>query len=235
MKICTFLLSVCLVTAALSAELSPRHTRLNDVLAQLDVDTPVEKLVPAPIPGFLEVVRGTQILYVSEDGGMLIDGDILSIETETNLTEKSRARVRRELMATIPADERIVVPAAGEVRARIAVFADTDCPYCFKLHRDAAEYSEQGIEIEYLFYPRSGRKGDTWSQAEAVWCAPDRIAAIGVVLAGGSLPQRGCDNPVAAHYELAMALGLKGTPAIVTESGRLHYGVLTADEILNGR
>jgi thiol:disulfide interchange protein DsbC len=232
MKICTFLLAIGLVNTALGAEPSPRQSRLGDVLGQLDVSTPVEELAPAPIPGFLEVVRGAQILYVSEDGGMLIDGDILSIETESNLTENARSRVRRELMGTIPADQRIVVPAAGAVRARIAVFADTDCPYCLKLHRDAAEYSERGIEITYLFYPRSGRKGDTWSQAEAVWCAPDRTAAIGIALAGGTLPQLDCDNPVAAHYELAMALGLKGTPAIVTESGRLHYGVLTADDVL---
>jgi thiol:disulfide interchange protein DsbC len=235
MKICTFLLSVCLVTAALSAELSPNRTRLLEVLAQLGVETPVEDLAPAPIPGFLEVVRGTQVLYVADDGGMLIDGDILSIETETNLTEKARARVRRDLMARIPADERIVVPAAGEVRARVAVFADTNCPYCFRLHRDADEYARRGIEIQYLLYPRAGKEGDTWSQAEAVWCAPDRLAALESVLAGGTLPAPDCDNPVEAHYELAMALGLKGTPAIVTESGRVHYGVLTANEILNDR
>jgi thiol:disulfide interchange protein DsbC len=235
MKICTFLLSACLVTAALGAELSPGPSRLNAVLGQLGIDTPAEDLEPAPIAGFLEVVRGTQVLYVADDGGLLIDGDILSIDTETNLTEDTRARVRQDLMATIPEDDRIVVPAVGEVRVRVAVFADTNCRYCLKLHQDAADFSRRGIEVQYLLYPRAGRAGDTWAQAEAVWCAPDRAVALESALAGDTLPEQDCDNPIGSHYELAMKLGLKGTPAIVTESGDLHYGVLTADEILQLR
>jgi thiol:disulfide interchange protein DsbC len=235
MKISTFLLAACVVTAALGAETPPAGPRLRAVLGQLGVDTPLEDLAPAPIPGFFEVVRGTQVLYVAGDGDMLIDGDILSLATETNLTERARARVRRRLMAAVPGERRIVVPAAGEVRARVAVFADTDCPYCLKLHEAAADYARRGIEVQYLLYPRAGRSGATWAEAEAVWCAPDRDAALASVLAGGTLPERACDNPVAAHYELARALGLKGTPAIVTGSGRLHYGVPTADEILHDR
>jgi thiol:disulfide interchange protein DsbC len=55
------------------------------------------------------------------------------------------------------------------------------------------------------------------------------------VLGGTTLPPADCDNPVRAHYALAEALDLKGTPAIVTEDGRVHYGVVSAGEILAAR
>ncbi len=40
------------------------------------------------------------------------------------------------------------------------------------------------------------------------------------------------DTPVAEHYELVQQLGLRGTPAIFTESGRLISGYVPAEEML---
>jgi len=235
MKICTLLLTASLAVAAIGSEQPHYGSGLAGVLRQLGVKTPVDELEPAPIPGFFEVVRGLRVLYVSDDGRMLIDGDILSIDTETNLTDAARRRIRLQLISAVPEAQRIVVPAAGATRARIAVFADTDCPYCLKLHRQADAFANAGIEVQYLLYPRAGIEGDTWRQAEAVWCAPDRDAALEAVLGGEVLPAADCDNPVRLHYALAESLELKGTPAIVTESGRVIYGVVAAEEILAER
>jgi thiol:disulfide interchange protein DsbC len=140
-------------------------------------------------------------------------------------TEAPSATSRLALLATVPPESRIVIPAAGQKLAQVVVFTDTDCPYCMKLHDMRDAIAQRGIEIQYLFYPRSGPGGDSYAQAVAVWCSADRVAALEKVLHGETLPATHCDNPVDAHYELAQKLNLRGTPAIVTPEGAVGYGV----------
>jgi len=223
------LLLCLLLPTGLFAE-AQRNADLRGVLSQLGVSAPPESLAPAPLPGFLQVVRGVEVLYISVDGALLIDGDILDVAGEVNLTERSRAAIRRDLLASVPADERIVMPA-GEARGSIVVFTDTSCPYCRRLHEKSAEFAARGIEIQYLLYPRPGPGSESFAQAVAVWCSPDRLSALGAALGGATLPSRDCDNPVMRHYELARRLDLKGTPAIVAADGSVSYGIPGSDEV----
>ena len=48
---------------------------------------------------------------------------------------------------------------------------------------------------------------------------------------GGNVPTKTCTNPVAEQYRLGAQLGVTGTPAIVTESGRLIPGYKPADQL----
>ena len=48
-----------------------------------------------------------------------------------------------------------------------------------------------------------------------------------------SVPENVCaDNPVAAQYELGQQLGVRGTPAMVTEDGTLIPGYQSADDLM---
>ena len=208
--------------------------QLRDLLRQLDVTIKPEDLPAAPIPGFLEVARGMRIFYVARDGSVLIDGEILALTTETNLTEKRRASIRRQKLREVAIDDRLVLDAEAPVRARVVVFTDTDCRYCLQLHREHEKLLQRGIEIHYLFYPRSGPESESWSRAIAVWCAPDRLQAYESALAGKPVPAAECTHPVSSHYELGRQLDLKGTPAIMTPDGALRYGAVDVAEILNG-
>ena len=124
-----------------------------------------------------------------------------------------------------------VLPATGSAVARIVVFTDTDCPYCLRLHRARAGLLKSGIEIRYLFYPRSGPASASFDQAVAVWCSNDPAGALERALNGATLAATDCPNPVMDHYELARELGLKGTPAIITADGNIRYGALSVAEI----
>jgi thiol:disulfide interchange protein DsbC len=202
------------------------------LLDQLGVDMPDESLPAAPIPGFVEVTRDMQVLYVSTDGQLVINGDILSVATETNLTDRRRAELRRELLQSVPDDDRLVVPPTETRTARIVVFTDTDCPYCLRLHRQREDLLRRGIEIQYLFYPRSGPASPSFDQAVSVWCSHDRIGALERALDGTTLAGAECRNPVMQHYELARRMDLKGTPAIITDDGDVRYGAHSTAEIL---
>jgi len=208
------------------------NAKLDAVLEQLGVESTAESLRPAPIPGFVEVTRGLQVVYVSVDGALLINGDILSVATETNLTEERRAGVRLERLRSIPADRSLVVPASTRTVSRIAVFTDLDCPYCERLHRQRDELARLGIEIRYYFYPRSGPGSASFEQAVAVWCSGNPLRTLDRAFDGVEPPQAACDNPVMAHYELARELDLKGTPAVINADGAIRYGLHTIEDIL---
>lgn len=230
MKYLTTILALALILPLGSATSAQRNSHLESVLAQLNVAVAPEALKAAPIPGFLEVVRGTQIFYVSTDGTLLIDGEILSIATETNLTERTRAAIRRELLSAVSPRDRIIVPA-DNVRARIVVFTDTGCPFCQKLHERSAEFAAHGIEIQYLLYPRPGPQSASFAQAVAVWCSADRLSALDAALSGTTLATHDCENPVMEHYDLARRLELRGTPAIIAPDGSITYGVPSAEAL----
>jgi len=218
--------------SGLAADLAPTQRSVEVALEQLGVDAAPSELLAAPIPGFLEIHRGMQVLYLSTDGSLLINGDILSLATESNLTEISRASSRRDLIAAVPRKLRIIVPAEGPTRRHVVIFVDADCPYCRALHDRRADFAQHGLEVHFLFFPRSGPSGASYSQAIAVWCAADQRAALDSVLHGADLPATECENPIDQHYALAQALELKGTPAVITADGGLRYGVVDVDELL---
>ena len=113
----------------------------------------------------------------------------------------------------------------------ITVFTDIDCGYCRKLHGQIEDYNERGFKVRYIFFPRSGPQTASWAKAENVWCAEDRNGALTDAKAGKSIEMKSCDNPVDEHMELAAALGLRGTPFIVLESGQVQPGYVPAERL----
>jgi len=179
-----FMFSLC----GFAADPATPQQAVEQALEQLGVDAVRNELQPAPIPGFFEIHRGAQVLYLSTDGKLLIKGDVLSIATERNLTELSRAAIRRDLIATVPRELRIIAPAHSPARGHVAIFVDTDCPYCLALHERQDEFAQRGFDVHFLFFPRSGPSGASYSQAIAVWCAHDHRAALDAALHGTTLP-----------------------------------------------
>jgi len=47
------------------------------------------------------------------------------------------------------------------------------------------------------------------------------------------VPENVCaDNPIVAQFQLGQQLGVRGTPAIILESGQMIPGYQSADELL---
>ena len=51
---------------------------------------------------------------------------------------------------------------------------------------------------------------------------------------GKDIPKKTCTNPVADQFQLGVALGVTGTPAIVLEDGTLVPGYVPADQLAKG-
>lgn len=222
-----FPLAALFVTGLVSAdEHDPRVA-----LAEKFPDLSPEQVVPSPIAGLLEVRVGSQIAYLSADGRYLIQGEIIDLTTDVNVTAERRGSARRDVLAGV--DEKdMVIFAPAKYRDTVTVFTDIDCGYCRKLHREIADYNARGIRVRYLFFPRSGPGTQSWKKAEQVWCAPDRKSALTRSKMGQTLETKTCQpTPVARHYQMGRDFGIQGTPAIILESGELIGGYLEPKEL----
>ncbi|MBS7457787.1 DsbC family protein [Coralloluteibacterium stylophorae] len=200
------------------------------VVEELIPQVPVDRVSDAPLPGYQEVLVAGQLLYVSNDGRYLVQGNVLDVENKRDLTEASKADIRRDVLATMDRSQRIVF-APENPDYTVTVFTDIECGYCQKLHSEIEDYNARGIAVEYLFFPRSGLDGSAYRKAVSVWCADDRRQALTDAKAGRSVPGRSCDNPVAADFEAGQRMGIEGTPAVFNEDGRQLGGYLPAAQM----
>jgi thiol:disulfide interchange protein DsbC len=199
----------------------------------LPAGSKVEDLRPSPIPGIYEFSQGADVSYLTADGKFFLDGNVYDMATRENLTEELRTKARVALIKAVPESEMLIFSPKNPVYT-ITVFTDVDCGYCRKLHSEMAELNRLGVRVRYMFYPRTGPNTESWRKAEAVWCAADRNDALTRAKAGGAVDtSKSCGpNPVAREYALGQSLGVRGTPAIVTESGDYINGYMPPHDLV---
>lgn len=206
---------------------------IREALAQAAPGFSVQSISKSPIAGVFEVV-GSQgaVLYVSADGSHLLQGDLYHLPTQTNVTEKARTSVRAEQLKSLKPAQRIVFAANGETKHKVLVFTDIDCGYCRVLHSKVSEYTALGIEIDYVFFPRSGPGTPSWDKAVSVWCADNQQDAMTRAKAGEEPEPRTCESPIQQTYELAARLGVTGTPSVVLPDGQMLPGYVPPDQMI---
>jgi thiol:disulfide interchange protein DsbC len=185
---------------------------------------------PAAMPGFFEVTIGPKLFYVSEDGRYLIQGTLFDLSAKQDLTEPRVAEARLSALNKMGQDGLISFKPKEQKRS-VFVFTDIDCGYCRKLHSEIDQYLKEGIAVQYLFFPRTGEDSPSYDKAVSVWCAKDRNDAMTRAKKGESIESRKCDNPVSKHMALGNALGVQGTPMIVTDKGNLLPGYMSASQL----
>jgi len=199
----------------------------------LPAGTKIDDLVPSPIPGVYQFVQGAEVSYLTADGKYYLDGNVYDMATRANLTEVLRARARVALINAVPETQMLIFSPKNPLYT-ITVFTDVDCQFCRKLHGDMAELNKLGVRVRYLFYPRTGPNTESWRKAEVVWCSADRNDTLTRAKAGAQLDMnKTCGpTPVAREYALGQSLGVRGTPAIVTESGDFINGYMPPRELV---
>lgn len=209
--------------AADDASLETVRARIAEVFPEIEP----EYINASPIEGWYMVQKGSIVAYISADGRYLLQGDLIDLDNNVNLTEQSRTMARRELIASVD-DDQFIAFTPSDVKFTVTVFTDVDCTYCRKLHSQIDDYLAQGIEVRYLLYPRNGPASRSWSTSEDVWCARDRNQALTAAKLDRGFETQKCDSSaVTKHYMLGQDIGLTGTPAIVFADGTLVSGYLT--------
>jgi thiol:disulfide interchange protein DsbC len=223
--------AVGLCRPAVSAEQPPDPRAA--LVKLLPAGSKVEDLKPSPIPGIYEFTQGADVSYLTADGKYFLDGNVYDMATRENLTEALRTHARLQLINAVPESQMVIFSPKNPLYT-ITVFTDVDCQYCRKLHSEMAELNKLGVRVRYLFYPRTGPNTESWRKAEVVWCSADRNEALTRAKAGGQLDMnKTCGpTPVAREYALGQAIGVRGTPAILTENGDFINGYMPPRELL---
>jgi thiol:disulfide interchange protein DsbC len=209
--------------------------KIKNSLAVLLPGVVPDSITRTPMNGIYEIIFGPRLVYMSADGKYLLQGSIIDLETRENLTEPRLMEAKIEAIKNVGENNMIIYspPKGTPVKHQVNVFTDIDCGYCRKLHSEMADYNKAGIEIRYLFYPRSGKDTESYFKAVRVWCSSDRRAAMDQAKAGKDIEaDTSCENPVDDHLLLGSLIGVTGTPAMVLNDGKLVPGYVPADRLI---
>jgi thiol:disulfide interchange protein DsbC len=223
------------VTAALAMTLANLAPAADDAAIRERVEALVPEInslaiAETPVPGVMEVQLNNEVIYMSEDGRYLMQGRLIDLETQTDLTDAAKTVVRREKIAELD-ESQMVSFGPEDAEYELMVFTDTDCGYCRRLHEQIEDYTNEGIRINYLAFPRAGVGSETYNTMVSVWCADDRKEAMTTAKAGNQPPQAQCDNPVESQYQLGRALGVTGTPSMMTPNGDMIPGYVPPQQL----
>lgn len=188
------------------------------------------------IPGMFEVqfVNGP-FIYSTASGDYFIVGDMFAAGPSgfVNLAEQRRDGERVEQLASVDIDDMIVYAPEGKPRAVMTVYTDVSCFYCQKLHKEVPALNKNGVEVRYLAYPRAGVGSEAYRQLATAWCADDKQEALTTLKNRQTVPENVCaGNPVADQYRLGQKMNVRGTPAIITDTGKMIPGYQSADDLM---
>ncbi len=204
-----------------------------------EIEQRVRALVPeietlaiadSPIPGVMEVQLNNEILYMSTDGRYLMQGRLIDLETQTDLTDAAKSVLRREKLSGLD-ESKMVSFGPEDADYELMVFTDTSCGYCRRLHEQIDDYIDEGIRINYLAFPRAGVGSETYDTMVSVWCADDPQDAMTIAKSGKQPPPKKCDNPVEEQYGLGKSLGVTGTPSMMTLDGDMIPGYVPPKQL----
>lgn len=173
---------------------------------------------------------GLPSFFTDKSGKHIIQGQIIAVgdEAPVDISGALVARTAQDALKAVDKKDMVIYPAKGATKSVVYAFTDADCPYCTKLHEEMDDINARGIEVRYLAWPRS--EGSI-PKMEAIWCSEDRKAAMDQAKMGANIQAPSCNSPVQAQIDLGMALGVRGTPAIFTESGQQVGGYLPAAQL----
>lgn len=197
-----------------AAQLTALKQKLSQRMPQLP---PIEGARTTAMSGLIELRGGGHIFYSDVNGDYLIDGQLIDVRTQRNLTEERTDEINQVDFASLPLKDALVWKS-GNGKRRMVVFADPNCGYCKRLERDMQKLKDVTI---YTFM--IGILGDdSKAKVDQIWCAKDRTQTWLNWMIDGEAPPRAlgqCGSPLQRNMALSQKLRVNGTPAIIFEDG----------------
>lgn len=197
-----------------------------------EIKAKVISAVPTEMPNMYWVTAdGFPPFFSDKNGEFIIQGQIVKLggKSPVDLSGQLASQGAKQTLAAVDKKDMIIFPAKGETKGVIYAFTDPLCGYCQRLHQEVPELNQAGVEVRYLAWPRSA---EIVPLSKAIWCSPDRNAALTAAKNGQHVDALTCDDPVEKQMAIGHSLGVRGTPAVFTEEGEQIGGYLPVPEIL---
>ena len=208
------------------------HKKVFDAFQARLPGVPVESLSDGPYPGLYEVITGSQVIYVDAAVSLLFQGEVIDLDSGTNLTEARLSGIHMGLINGMGEENMLVYKSDQPSDRTITVFTDINCGYCRKLHEEIDTLTGGGVNVRYLMFPRAGLDSESATALESVWCADDPQDAMTAAKAGQPIQEKSCKTPIKEHVALAEQVGLRGTPLIYLDNGTAIPGYREAKIIV---
>ncbi|WP_051940209.1 DsbC family protein [Stenoxybacter acetivorans] len=185
----------------------------------------------APLAGLYEVLlSGNQLVYVDGNADHMLVGELLDINNMKSLSEERLAEITKVDFTALPFDKSIR-EVRGKGERKIAVFTDTDCPYCKRLESEFAKMDN--LTIDNFMMPIPSLHPQAQAKSEQLWCQPNRTKAwtdwMRNQIAPPTVPA--CPNPIAETMRLGQTLGFNGTPTLVFPNGKVFSGFMEQENL----
>ena len=195
------------------------------------IEEKIISAVPTDMDGIYWVTgEGLPPFFADKAGKHIIQGQIIAVgqQTPVDISAALVADSAQKALKAVDNKDMIIYPAVGKTKSVLYAFTDADCGYCRKMHEEMADINARGIEVRYLAWPRSQ---ETIPKMEAIWCSEDRNSAMDQAKMGANVQGPSCSNPVQQQLALGAALGVRGTPAVFTETGEQVGGYLPVAQL----
>lgn len=224
---------LCFLTTAAFAD-AQAEQKIRKQMHELMPEVEIESVQETPVSGLYEIASGTNIIYMTEDGKYVIQGDMYAIENNSlhNMTDQQRQAAVKKTIDAIDPTTFIIYPAENE-KTYITVVTDIDCTYCRALHAEIPELNKAGITVRYMAFPRTPPGTASYDKMISVWCNPNRNWALSDAKKGNIPTPLNCNHPVDDHVEIVRNLGLSVTPVIIFANGRVLPGYLPANQLID--
>src|SRR5688572_30380097 len=194
----------------------------------------IEGVQPAPVAGLWEVrfrgERGLRVVYTDATGSHVIDGNIIDLRNNRDLTEERLRRLNAVKFESLPLDLAVKVQRGNGKRV-LAMFSDPYCPACRQFEKALAQVDD--ITVYVFMYPVI--RPENADHSRAVWCSPDRAKAWLELAAAArpKVPEAGasCSNPVDKLIEVGQKLGVNSTPPLFLANGERLSGGLALNDL----
>jgi len=190
----------------------------------------IDEVAKTPINGLWEVRMGVEILYSDDQGSFVIEGNIIDLQKQLNITQDRVAKLTAFDFAKLPLKDAVVWKQGTGAR-KLVVFADPNCTYCKHFEKELNNVKD--ITVYTFLIPILG--GDSPEKSKAIWCAKDNGKVWRSWMLDGIAPPAVAGACDASALDRNLALGQKhavnGTPMLVFADNKRMPGIMSADEL----
>ncbi|RYY75412.1 MAG: DsbC family protein [Gammaproteobacteria bacterium] len=220
------LVASCLVANAFADEAAIRK----NLAARLPSLAPIDEVTKTPVNGLWEVRMGTEVIYSDDQGSFVVEGNIIDLQKQLNLTQDRIAKLTAFDFAKLPLKDAVVWKQGTGAR-KLVVFADPNCTYC--KHFEKELNSVKDITVYTFLIPILG--GDSPEKSKAIWCAKDNGKVWRNWMLDGATPPvvtGACDaSALDRNLALGQKHGVNGTPMLVFADSKRMAGIMSATEL----